>query len=115
MTTKLRELAEAYLREACGAEPHETAINLATEHLAAVWPKVFPIPEGSVRVRIVVGYESGPITDGCAYVVCDGMGEEGAVESAFQNGDTHRGILEAWLPPIPAVPTIEATAAGGGA
>jgi hypothetical protein len=120
MTTKLRELAEAmasyWQAHDCGTV--DTLTETFTETLEAVWPQVFPIPEGAVRVRVAVSVGNQFSRDKLftyAAGIDSATTEEEAWAEVECDGDTHRGIIEAWLPPIPAVPTIEATVAGGGA
>lgn len=118
MESKLRELAEAVARRAMDKhEWNECAPGVLADELAecleAAWPTVFAPPEGSVMVRVAVGlkphYSGHGITvDSCG--IDDNDDEDSAVQCITSEHETHFGIIEAWLPPVPQVPTVDGIA-----
>jgi hypothetical protein len=69
-----------------------------------------PVP-GSVEVRVAVGYEQLP--DGGAsvtvYQVDSRRDEKAAMDCTFNASDTHRCIAVIHVPPVQAVPVVEAS------
>lgn len=86
-------------------ETHEQSI-------AAVLREVLPPPAGSVKVRIAV--TRSLCKDGKVIVQTYGIDEiddeSAAVASVHMDDDTHRGIVEAFLPPVQPVPVVEGRA-----
>jgi hypothetical protein len=62
-----------------------------------------PVPEGSVKVRIAV--VRGVNADGGVETYLKDADEGNPKENELDD-DTHRGIVEAWIPPIAPTPTV---------
>lgn len=116
-TSKIRELAlavdeklaEELGYDACTADQVRWITEALSDMLAP--------PEGSVKVRVAVGV--GIHVQGTKpMVVTSGIdafeSEEGACASVFNGFDTHRGIVEAWLPPVAPVPVVQGLASPAG-
>jgi hypothetical protein len=117
---KIKQLAEALTDERIAAGMWDEQIrgdhiSDLTASLTAVWPKVFAPPEGAVKVRVAVGVMPAKGLEGLIVQACgiDAADDEcGAIQEICGGADTHRGIIEAWLPPVPPVPVVQAEAEG---
>jgi len=81
------------------------------KQIAAALVEATKPPEGAVLVRVAVGrgFDDGrEMVGACAIDEYDS--EESACRQAFDLPDdvTHRGIIEAYLPPVAPVPVVEA-------
>lgn len=84
----------------------ESDIIEMADAIAALGITFAPVAEGSVKVRIAVAAipSNGRFAVGCRMSrYSDG---EPDLNFVSDEGDTHRGIVEAWIPRVAPVPTV---------
>ena len=90
--------------------PFQMAVMMSLDELTKR-AELAEVPEGSVKVRIAVGVSPAtmPHRAGDYFVssAAEHASEPPCIELVFLDDDTHRGIVEAWIPKVPEIPVVQ--------